>query len=68
MEVHSERESYRKVIELRTPEGHTATVIVMWRASSVWVTFDGALKTTVTLSDPQAEQFIDAVTIARSPR
>ena len=68
MEVHSERESYRKVIELRTPEGQPASVIIMRRASKVWVTFDGAIKTTVTLNDPQAGQLIDAVTVARRPR
>ncbi|MGH3931986.1 MAG: hypothetical protein ACRDTF_18655 [Pseudonocardiaceae bacterium] len=31
MELHSEQESYRAVIKLRTPEGETATVIVMRR-------------------------------------
>ncbi|MGH3908269.1 MAG: hypothetical protein ACRDTE_29415 [Pseudonocardiaceae bacterium] len=68
MEVHSERESYRRVIELRTPEEQAASVIVMRRTSSVWVTFDGAIKTTVIMNDPQAGQFIDAVAAARTPR
>ncbi|MCA1673722.1 MAG: hypothetical protein LC799_16485 [Actinobacteria bacterium] len=68
MAVHSERESYRKVIELRTPEGHVASLIIMRRTANVWVTFNGAITTTVTLSDPQAGQLIDAVTAARTPR
>lgn len=67
MDVHSERESFREVLALRTPEGHAATVIVMRRDSSVWVTFHGAIKTTVTLSDPQAGHLVDAITTARSP-
>lgn len=68
VDVHSELESYRKVIELRTPEGRVASVIILRRAEDVWVTFDGALATTVVLSEPQAGQLIDAVSVARSTR
>ena len=67
MEVHSERESYRKVIELRTPEGNPATVIVTRNAGSGWLTFHGALKTTVILGGPQGQELIDALTTARKP-
>ena len=66
MEVHSERESYRQVIPLRTPEGHAASVIVLRRDGRVWITFQGALTTTVAMSDPQAEHLTDAITAARS--
>lgn len=66
MRVHSEQESYRATIGLRTPEGERATVIIMRRDGEVWVTFNGAIKTTVTMSDPEAAQLLEAVTAART--
>src|ERR1700759_877674 len=45
-ELHSEQESYRSVLERRTPEGGVATVIVMRRRNLVWITFNGAIKPT----------------------
>ena len=72
MDLHSEREHYRAVIELRTPEGETATVIVTRRecghAGQVWLTFHGALKTTLAMNDQEAGQVIDAIDTARRPR
>lgn len=67
MEVHSERESYRKVIELRTPEGQLAKVIITRRAGSGWLTFNGSIKTTVMLGGPQGLELIEALTTARNP-
>ncbi|MGH3911946.1 MAG: hypothetical protein ACRDTC_00840 [Pseudonocardiaceae bacterium] len=64
MELHSEIESYRKVLAFRTPEGRPATVIVMRRRSAVWLTFDGATKTTAVMADQDASQLIDAVSHA----
>lgn len=64
-ELHSEAESYRRVLALRTPEGHTASVIILRRRSAIWLTFDGALKSTVVLTVQESGQLIDAVTEAR---
>lgn len=56
MELHSEIESYRRVLTLRTPEGQDTTVIIMRRKSAVWLTLNGAEKTaektTVVMVDP----------------
>jgi len=72
VELHSEKESYRAVLALRTPEGETATVIVMRRGRGrdgrVWLTFNGALKTTVTMDDREAGQMTDAIGAARRPQ
>lgn len=68
MELHSEKESYRATIVLRTPEGEHTTVIVMRRGCSVWITFDGAIRTTAVMSDPEACQLVEAITAARRPR
>ncbi len=64
MELHSEIESYRRVLTFRTPEGQPATVIVMRRKSTVWLTFNGTEKTTVVMNDPEAGELIDAVSCA----
>lgn len=68
-ELHSEAESYRRVLALRTPEGQHASVIVLRRRSAVWLTFHGAMKTTVVLTSEDSGRLIDAVTEARdTPR
>ncbi|MFN2496863.1 MAG: hypothetical protein ABR608_13285 [Pseudonocardiaceae bacterium] len=64
MELHSEAESYRRVLPLRTPEGEAATVIVMRRKSAIWPTFDGAMKTTVVMTPQESGHLVDAVTEA----
>ncbi len=64
MELHSEVESYRRVLPLRNPDGEAASVIVMRRRNTVWLTFDGAWKTTVVMGDQDAGQLIDAVSCA----
>ena len=62
--THSEIESDRAVLPFHGPEGEAATVIVMRRSSKVWVVLNGALTTTVALTDPQAGQLIRAVRAA----
>ena len=62
--TYSESESDRTVLAFRGPDGEAATVIIMRRGSKVWVVFNGAVKTTVALTDPQAEELIDAVRAA----
>ncbi|MGH4024148.1 MAG: hypothetical protein ACRDRV_06135 [Pseudonocardiaceae bacterium] len=64
--LHSEAESYRCVLALRTPEGQGASLIVLRRGSAVWLSFHGAMKTTVTLTNEDAGRLIDAITEARS--
>lgn len=68
VELHSEVESYRATLRLSTPDGDSTTVIVMRRKQQVWLTLNGAIKTTVLMSDPEADLMIDAITTARSPR
>lgn len=64
MELHSEQESYRCVLKFRTPDGEAATVIVMRRRNTVWLTFNGAMKTTVVMDGSQPGSLIDAVSSA----
>lgn len=64
MELHSEIESDRTVLAFHGPEGGAATVIVMRRRGRVWLVFNGALKTTVAMSDRDAGQLIKAVRTA----
>ncbi|MGQ0776832.1 MAG: hypothetical protein ACT4NY_20850 [Pseudonocardiales bacterium] len=51
VKLHSEIDSYRRVFTFRTPLGEPATVIVMRRRNTVWLTFNGAAKTTVVMRD-----------------
>lgn len=64
MALHSEIESYRKVLVFRTPQGAVASVIIMRRRGAVWLTFDGAEKTTVVMDGKDASQLIAAVAAA----
>lgn len=64
VQTHSESESDRTVLAFRSPAGEAATVIVMRRHSQVWLTFNGALKTTVAMKDPEAGHLIEAVVAA----
>jgi hypothetical protein len=54
-------ESYRQVLIFRTPAGGAVSVIVTRRHRDVWLTFNGAEKTTVVMKDPEANQLIEAV-------
>ncbi len=53
-------EMFRAVFPGRTPDGEANTLIVtrqgQGQAARVWLTFVGALRTTVALTDPEAEQ------------
>lgn len=64
METHSESQSDRTVLAFRGPEGEAATVIVLRRASQVWLVFKGALKTTVAMSDAETGQLVSALRAA----
>lgn len=65
MELHSERESFRRAHALRTPDGSAATLLVLRRRTDVWVTFDGAEKTSVTMSCAETDDLIDTLSAAR---
>lgn len=68
METYSESESDRTVLAFRDPDGHPATVIVMRKHGRVWVVFQGAVKTTVAMTDTQAPQLVAAVSAASRGR
>jgi hypothetical protein len=50
-------ETFRATMRGRTPAGEPTTLIVtrqgVGRDGRVWVTFDGALRTTVVMTDPE---------------
>ena len=56
--LHSEQENFRGTLSARTPENERATLIVARRKRQVWLTFDGAIKTTVTMTNPETTQLI----------
>ncbi|MGH3928417.1 MAG: hypothetical protein ACRDTF_00390 [Pseudonocardiaceae bacterium] len=69
MELYSESQSDRAVLSFRDQVGEAATVIVMRKGGQVWLVFNGALKTTVVMSDPEATHLIEALTAAsRGPQ
>jgi biotin-(acetyl-CoA carboxylase) ligase len=53
-------ETFRATMRGQTPDGEPATVIVtrqgLGRDGRAWLTFNGAIKTTVVLTDQEAEQ------------
>jgi hypothetical protein len=65
VELHSEGESFRKAHAFRTPDGSTATVLVLRRRAHVWLTFSGAEKTSVTMSYAETDDLIDTLSAAR---
>ena len=64
MELYSESQSDRTVLSFRGPEGEAATVIVMCQGATVWLVFNGAIKTTVAMTAPEAAQLIKAIRAA----
>jgi hypothetical protein len=56
-------ETFRATLRARTPAGEFATVIVtrqgLGRAGRVWLTFEGAIKTTAVMTDPETEQLVE---------
>ena len=67
--MHSEEESFRGTIQVRNADGEPHTVIVMRRGhgrnAQVWITLNGAWKTTLCMSDPEATQFVELITRAQ---
>ena len=72
MELHSERECYRATIRLRTPDGERATLIVLRRGRGqdgrTWLTFEGAIKTTVTMDSRESDEVTGMIKAAQCAR
>lgn len=65
-------ETFRATLQARTPDGAYSTVIItrqgLGRAGRVWLTFNGAVKTTVVMTDPETGQLAELLgeaTVAR---
>jgi hypothetical protein len=65
-------ETFRGTMQSRTPDGDYATVIVtrqgLGNAGRVWLTFNGAIKTTVVMTDLETArlgELLDKATLAR---
>lgn len=65
----SEGETYRRTITVRTPDRAKTTVIVTRRSSGsdaqIWLTFDGAIKTTAVFTDAEAARMSELIDTAR---
>jgi hypothetical protein len=65
VELHSEQETFRATLTGRTPENEYATLIITRRHQRIWITFNGAIKTTLTLSDPDTTQLVGLLQAAQ---
>lgn len=65
-------ETFRATLRARTPDREFTTLIVLRRglghAARVWLTFDGAVKTTVVLTDAETRQLVGLLDDAQGPR
>jgi hypothetical protein len=62
MMINDSVETFRGTMQGRTPDGYAATVIVLRRGEGsngrVWLTFSGAIKTTVVMTNPETKELI----------
>lgn len=62
-------EIFRATMQGRTPEGEITTLIVLrrglGRGGRVWLTFQGAIATTVVMTDPEAGTLIGLINDAQ---
>lgn len=67
--MHSEDESFRATMRAHGLEGEPHTVIVMrrglGRSARVWLTLNGAWKTTLQMTRPEAAQLAELLTQAQ---
>ncbi len=67
--MHSDEESYRGTLRARNVDGEPHTVIVMRRGlgrnARVWLTVNGALKTTLQMTGAEAARLVELLTEAR---
>lgn len=61
-------ESFRATLRAHTPSDEFATVIITrqgrGRAGRVWLTFNGAIKTTAVMTDPETAQLVELLSKA----
>lgn len=65
VDLHSEKESFREALAFRAPDGSAATLLVLRRGAGVWMTFSGAEKTTVAISDAEVDDLIRSLRAAQ---
>jgi hypothetical protein len=67
--MHSDEESYRGTLQVRDIDGGPHTVIVMRRGlgkkAQVWLTMNGAWKTSLQMTDPEAARLAELLTEAQ---
>ena len=67
--MHSEEEFYRETLLASTVEGEPQTAIVLRRGlgrnARVWLTLNGARKTTLRMTDAEARRLVELLTEAR---
>lgn len=67
--MHSDEESYRRTLRVSTVEGEPQTAIVMRRGlgkrARVWLTLNGALKTTLVMTDAEVGRLAELLIEAR---
>lgn len=68
VELHSEVESFRRALVFRDPGGSPSTLLVLRRRKAVWITLNGAEKTSVVMTDAQADELIETLSAARGRR
>ncbi len=65
-------ETFRGTFPGRTPEGELSTVIVTRQGTGsngrVWLTFNGAIKTTVVMTNPETAQLCELLSKATAAR
>ena len=65
-------ETFRETMQGSTPDGDPTTVIVtrqgLGRDGRVWLTFNGAIKTTVVMTDPETVQLCELLNEAAAAR
>ncbi|MGH3533506.1 MAG: hypothetical protein ACRDQG_02180 [Pseudonocardiaceae bacterium] len=67
--MHSDEETFRSTLQARDIDGEPHTVIVMRRGfgrnARVWLTVNGAWKTTLQMTDPEATRLAGLLTEAQ---
>lgn len=65
-------ETFRATLLARTPDGALSTLIITRRGlghhGRVWLTFDGAIKTTVVMTGPETEELVGLLSDAQCAR
>jgi hypothetical protein len=70
--MHSHEETFRGTVQVRSLNGEPHTVVVLRRGlggnARVWLTLNGAWKTTVSMADPEVSQLCELLTKAQQAR